>query len=153
MLPQPHASPDRVASKFARVCESQPGMGRTAKRRAVTRSVGWSLPVIAVSTAAPAHAASCLANLATQAFFPNETLDSNAGGQPTFARGSLLTCNITYRNVGPDVQPAGARVSLTLFHSGYWDSPSISNNHSNIPLTFVGRTEENGVTNLGEPGA
>ena len=63
----------------------------------------------------------------------------------------ILTFDITYRNDGPEVQPAGARVNLTLFYSGYWDSPSISSNPSNIPLTFVGRTEETGVTNLGEP--
>ena len=71
--------------------------------------------------------------------------------QPTYTGVRILTFDITYRNDGPEVQPAGARVSLTLFYSGYWDSPSISNNPSNIPLTFVGRTEETGVTNLGEP--
>ena len=122
-------------------------------RRSVTRAVAWSTPVVAVTAAVPAFASSCLANLGTQAFFPNEAPDSNPGGEPTYAGVRFVTFNATYRNDGPNVQPAGTTVSLALFYSGYWDSPSISSNPSNIPLAFVGRTEEPGVTNLGEPGA
>lgn len=126
---------------------------RGMSRRMVTRAAAWSVPVIAVSAAAPAFAASCLADLSTRAFFPNETPDSNADGLPTYAGLRFMTFDVTYRNEGPNVQPAGSTVSFSVFYSGYWDSITISSNPSSIPLTFVGRTEEPGTTNLGEPGA
>lgn len=74
MHPQPEPPPARPPSR--------PFMPLQQLVRKSPHGVGWSVPIVATIVAAPALAASCLANLATQAFFPNETPDSNPAGEP-----------------------------------------------------------------------
>lgn len=118
---------------------------RQIERRTVTRTVAWSVPVIAASAAAPAFAASCFSDLSTVSLpganGPNEAPNSTVNGQPAYLGPRYLTFTATYTNNGPQVQPAGWTIRLDLAFSGYWDDPSIAANPNGLSLTGPTRTE------------
>jgi hypothetical protein len=83
---------------------------KTVSRRTVAKAAAWSLPVIAVATAAPAHAASALYDL-TPAFGSAIRLNVTVG-IITLARVDLFG-NLTITNVGTEASPAGVTTLLT----------------------------------------
>ncbi|WP_307362387.1 hypothetical protein [Microbacterium murale] len=101
---------------------------RAVSRRTVVKGAAWSLPIIAVATAVPAHAASltCDDRLAAGAFSPltvkTEVVSmppyrtTTASGLPArnFATNTTMFMQSTVTYAGTEPLPAGGQITLAL---------------------------------------
>lgn len=88
-------------------------MTQQVTRRSIAKGAAWTLPAVAVASAAPAMAASCTPTTVTStsafSWVSTQTAFTSDNGDPEYH-----TVLYTFTNSGPDALPAGFAFTITL---------------------------------------